>query len=216
MRMVIGLSLQLSHYTKHRQPWLLPAVGLFMLPSLFTLSVNIVLIMLRSCRYAWQKKKRQAERSLSFSLSPSLFVSLAHLFTPPNKWGPGWGNPPMWPFATLCQPAECHRENITSANVALCDAAFKVENSAAREQLAGSVTAWLHVGGTSVRTKLQWKAGEWALCAKEIWRGGGLGTWHKWSLQLVGFGGSALIAAWPVGILVCVSQRHQRKEVLNM
>lgn len=41
----MGLSLHLPHYTE--QPLVLTALGLFLLPSMFTLSVNIVLIMLR-------------------------------------------------------------------------------------------------------------------------------------------------------------------------
>lgn len=94
MRMDTGLSVQLPHYTEqHRQPSPLPAISLFMLPSMFTLSVNIGLIILRAA----DMRGKQAERTpfYSPSLCYSVWVSLAHLFTRSNKQGPGWGSPPL-------------------------------------------------------------------------------------------------------------------------
>lgn len=59
-------------------------VRLFVPPSMFALSVNIVVIM-RSCRYA----------SKTSSLSLSVAASLAHLFTLSHKRGPVQGSPPL-------------------------------------------------------------------------------------------------------------------------
>lgn len=101
------------------------------------------------CCMAADMLRKQAEGSLSFFLSPppslslslchSPLVPLAHLFTSSNKQSPGWWSPPMWQFVTLCQPVECHWENITSPNVALCDTAFDAEKSAACKQLQGTL-----------------------------------------------------------------------------
>lgn len=75
-----GLSVQLPHYTKqHRQPSLLPTISLFMLPSMFTLSVNIVLIIQRAAVYVWKKNKlRELPFFLSLPLLLSRFRSLTH------------------------------------------------------------------------------------------------------------------------------------------
>lgn len=108
--------------TYYSQFWLLPSACLCCL--MFTVSVNILLIKLHSFRYVL---KTSWEKSLSLSFCYFLSMSLAHLFMCFNKRGPGRGHPPMWQFVTLCQPVECHWENITSANVALCDTAFEVK-----------------------------------------------------------------------------------------
>lgn len=120
-------SVPLPHYTDTDSPSLLPAISLFILPSLFTLSVNIVLIILRRCRYAW-KTSWEKSLSLSLSVTVSLCPSLTYSCVLTSEVLGGEALP-CDSFVTLWQPVECHWENITSANVALCDTAFEVEES---------------------------------------------------------------------------------------
>lgn len=75
---------------------------------------------------------KQAERSLSLSLSLSVTVFLCPSLTYScvlTSEVLGGEALPCDSFVTLWQPVECHWENITSTNVALCDTAFEVEKS---------------------------------------------------------------------------------------
>lgn len=146
----------LAHYAEqHRQSSLLPAISLFMLPSMFTHSVNIVLIIVRSSRYAWKTS------SVLFFAEPQLLT----LFTCCNKHGSGCMGKPS--LVTVCHIVSdmCHWKNKTThstfANVPLYDTAFEVEISATSHSL--------HLQGAlphGSRLKQKKKPREWSLCER--------------------------------------------------
>lgn len=165
---------------------------------------------------------KQAERSLSFFLSLSLSVTLflCHSLTYSRVLTSEVLGGEAFPcvFVTLCQPVECHWENITSANVALCDTAFEVEKSATCEQSEGTLPHGCMLEKPWVRPERKRKGGEGALCVFVCREGVGgcLGTWHKWSLELLRFGGSGANCSVTSGNTFLSLTKHQRKETLHM
>ena len=198
--MAAGSPVQLPHYAD-RQPSLPPAVSLFILPS----SLPSLLTLCSLYRVAADMRGKQAERSLSLSLS--LSFSLSRSLSLPVSCSVtrsfiqafltrevlGGEALPCDGFVTLCQPVECHWENITSANVALCDTASEVKKSATCERLQGKQPHGHMSEKALSETRVKVRGGgEWALCLCVGWGWGWggawlcLGTWHKWSLQPLG------------------------------
>ena len=166
---------------------------------MFTLSVNIVLIILRGCRYVW----KTSWESLLFSLSVTLF--LCHLFTHITSSVVG-GGALLWDGLSHCV-------SLLRTSPLLMWHGLRGWKICHLWAVTGCITTRLHVGRDAKWDQSERR--ESGLCVWEVWRGGCLETWHKRSLQLLGFGGSGPNYSVTSGNTSLSGTKLQRKETLH-
>ncbi len=192
---------------------------------MFTLSVNIVLIILRSCRYAWKTSwEKSLFLSLFLSLSLSLSVSLfwCHLFT----------------YSRVLTSEVLGGEALPRDSLSHCVSLLSATEKTSPLLMWHCVTRPSRlknlplVSGYSVhyhmaacqrdpeRDPSESERRENGLCVCVcvcVWEGGVFGEVVVWGLGTTdhcsfwGLVARALIAAWPVGILFCLSQSTREK-----